>query len=54
MNKFAPLPQDPLDRIIADAVRNDMARVYGERREEPREPAHPVELPSVFMRRQAE
>lgn len=50
-----PLPIDPLDRIIEEAVRADMARAYGERRAEPRtSPEVSVELPSIFLNRQAE
>jgi hypothetical protein len=53
MDKRTPIQQDPLDRIIADAVRDDMARVYKERRETPRELVQSVARPSIFLRRQA-
>lgn len=49
------LEADPVDRIVSEAVRVDMERVYGEeRRATPREPM-PVAAPqSIFLRRQAE
>lgn len=55
MNTRPPLPADPFDRIVRDAVRDDMARIYGEeRRSEPREPVPARELQPIFSRRQAE
>jgi len=49
------LEADPVDRIISEAVRADMERVYGvERRATPRQPVPPRELQPIFSRRQAE
>jgi hypothetical protein len=52
MDKLTQL-RESLDRLIEEAVREDMARVYGERRETPRESV-PVQRPSIFLSRQAE
>ena len=53
-NTRPQLEADPVDRIIREAVREDMERVYGERRETVREPGPQVERPSIFLRRQAD
>lgn len=42
------------ERIVVEAAREDMARVYGEeRRQTPREESK-TERPSIFLRRQAD
>lgn len=48
------MPVDPMDRVIADAVRADMARIYGEERTEQPAPKPAAELPSIFLSRQAD
>lgn len=43
------------ERVAAEAVQEDMARIYGEeRRKTPRDDAPPRELQPIFSRRQAE
>lgn len=55
MNTRPQLIEDPFDRIVREAVREDMARVYNERDDEPRASLQAAaERPSIFLSRQAE